>query len=138
MLIFEICLLIKPKFSENIRFFLFEDLKNDISGALAEICKFIGVSDEFNFDTSYKYNVSGDPKNPVLYKLETSRGMINFIKKFIPEKRISALKKNLTGEKQMIKSEMKKETRAQLIEFFRDDIIQTQKLIQRDLSNWLK
>lgn len=123
---------------KNIRFFLFEDLKNDISGALAEICKFIGVSDEFNFDTSYKYNVSGDPKNPVLYKLETSRGMINFIKKFIPEKLISALKKNLTGEKQMIKSEMKKETRAQLIEFFRDDIIQTQKLIQRDLSNWLK
>ena len=122
----------------NVKIILFDDLKTDANRTLAEICQFIGVSDDFEFDTSYKYNVSGDPKSAVLYKLETSRGLINFAKKFIPKKLITKLKKNLTGEKQMIKSEMNPETRKELIKFFKNDILKLQDLIQYDLSSWLR
>ncbi len=123
---------------KNVKVIIYEDLKNNEQNILSEICDFIGVSPDFNFDTSYKYNVSGDPKNAVLYKLETSRGVVNFIKKIIPRSLVSKIKKNFTGEKQMKKTEINPQTKLRLIEFFRDDILKLQDLLQRDLSHWLK
>jgi len=117
---------------------VYDDLINHQAEVIKEICLFIGVDPEFQFDTSYKYNVSGSPKSQVLYKLETSRGLVTFIKKFLPKGLISKLKKSLTGEKQMVRMEMKLETREELIEFFKDDIQKVQELIQQDLSHWLQ
>lgn len=121
----------------KVRVVIFEDFKNDPQRILAEMCEFLEVSSNFNFDTSYKYNVSGEPKNQVLYKLETSRGLINFLKKFIPSKLVQRIKKNWTGEKQMVKSEMKPETKHALINFFKADVLKLQDLIHKDLSHWL-
>jgi hypothetical protein len=123
---------------KNVNVIIYEDLKNNEQKILAEICDFIGVNAGFQFDTSYKYNVSGDPKNPVLYKLERSRGLINFLKKFIPRKLVYQIKKKWTGEKQMIRLEMNPDTRLELVEFFREDILKLQNLLKRDLSHWLK
>ncbi len=123
---------------KHVKVILYEDFQENNLLVLKEICRFISVADDFNFDISYKYNVSGKPKNAVLYQLETSRGLVNRIKKIIPKKLVSYLKNNLTGEKQMVKTEMKPETRRELIEFFREDILKLQDLLQRDLSIWLK
>ncbi|MCF8357356.1 MAG: sulfotransferase [Prolixibacteraceae bacterium] len=122
----------------NVRVIIFEDFKKEPQNVLAEICEFLEVSPGFKFDTSYKYNVSGEPKSRVLYKFETSRGFVNFIKKFIPAKLVEKMKKNLTGEKQMVKPEMNPETRKALVDFFKDDILQLQNLINKDLSHWLQ
>ena len=48
------------------------------------------------------------------------------------------MKKKLTGENQMIKSEMDPVIRHELIEFFREDVLKLEGLLQRDLSDWLK
>ncbi|SHJ11351.1 Sulfotransferase domain-containing protein [Tangfeifania diversioriginum] len=122
----------------NVKVIVFDDLREQPQKVLAEICAFIGVNPGFDFDTSYKYNVSGTPKNQALYKLETSRKFVIFLKKLMPKKLAQKLKNRLTGEKQMEKEEMLPETRKQLIEFFRDDILKLEKLIQKDLSHWLK
>lgn len=123
---------------EQTKVIVFDDFVEQPQKILSDICEFIGVNPDFEFDTSYKYNVSGDPKNSVLYKLETSRGMVNFIKKLVPHKTVKFLKKRFTGENQMTRQEMNPETRKQLIDFFKDDVQRLEKLIQRDLSHWLK
>ncbi|MGM0620736.1 MAG: sulfotransferase domain-containing protein [Bacteroidota bacterium] len=123
---------------KNTKVIVFDDFSEQPKKILAEICEFIGVNPDFEFDTSYKYNVSGSPKSQVLYKLETSRGLVNFFKKFIPKKLAEKLKNRLTGEKQMIKEEMSQETKRRLIEFFKEDVLKLQELIQQDLSHWLK
>lgn len=123
---------------EQTKVIVFDDFREKPQQVLAEICEFIGVNSDFEFDTSYKYNVSGTPRNPVLYKLETSRGVVNFIKKLVPKKLVETAKKRWTGERQMTRQEMNFETRKQLIEFFRDDVRKLEKLIQKDLSHWLK
>lgn len=123
---------------EHVKVFLYDDLLNDQPQVLKNICAFIGVDAEFQFDTTYKYNVSGDPKNQLLYKLETSRGLIKALKKVVPSGLVARIKKNWTGEKQMVKSEMSEETRNNLADFFRDDILELQNLINRDLSAWMK
>lgn len=122
---------------KNVKVLLFEDFNDVPKKILREICEFIEVTPNFEFDTSYKYNVSGDPKNAVLYKLETSRGLVNFVKKLVPRSVVAKIKNSWSGEKQMVKTDMKPETRKQLIEFFRDDILKLQELLNKDLSRWL-
>ena len=123
---------------KNVKVIIYEDLRDNEQSILSEICEFIGVDPGFSFDTSYKYNVSGDPKSAVLYKLETSRSLVNFVKKIIPRSWATKIKTTFTGEKQMIKTEMNPQTKRELIEFFREDILQLQDLLHRDLSHWLK
>lgn len=123
---------------KNTHIILHEDFKEYPDQVLHGLCGFLGVDSEYQFDTSYKYNVSGEPKNAALYKLERSRGLVTFLKKIIPHKITSILKNKLTGEKQMIKTEMNPQTREELLEFFKEDILKLQKLIQRDLSGWLR
>lgn len=123
---------------KQVKIFLYDDLLNSQPKVLKEICAFIGIDSGFEFDTTYKYNVSGDPRNQLLYKLETSRGLIQALKKVIPSGVVARVKKKWTGEKQMVKSEMSPETRLSLIGFFREDILELQKLINRDLTHWLK
>jgi hypothetical protein len=122
----------------NTKVIVFDDFREQPKKILAEICEFLGVNPDFEFDTSYKYNVSGNPKSQILYKLETSRGLVIFLKKFIPNKMVGKLKNSLTGEKQMKKEKMKPETKQQLIKFFKNDILKLQELIEQDLSHWLK
>lgn len=122
---------------KNVKVLFFEDFNDSPIRILKEICEFIEVTPDFEFDTSYKYNVSGDPKNAVLYKLETSRGLVNFVKKLVPKKIVAKIKKSWSGEKQMVKTTMNPETRKQLIEFFRGDILKLQELLKKDLSRWL-
>lgn len=123
---------------KQVKVFLYDDLLNNQVKVLQEICAFIGIDSGFEFDTTYKYNVSGDPKNQLLYKLETSRGLIQVLKKVIPSGIVARVKKKWTGEKQMVKSEMSPETRLNLIGFFREDILELQKIINRDLTHWMK
>ena len=122
----------------NVKVFLYDELLTNQVKVLKELCAFIGVDPDFAFDTTYKYNVSGEPKSQVLYKLETSRGLVKAVKKILPAGLSAWLKKNFTGEKQMVKSEMNPETKRQLIDFFREDILKLQKIIDRDLSAWLR
>lgn len=122
---------------QNLKVVVFEDLKNDTHKILKDLCSFFEIDQDFDFDIKYKYNVSGDPKNKILFKLETSRGLINFVKKVVPPQMVKYVRNNLTGEKQMKKIEMKEETRKKLQVFFKEDILRLQDLIQQDLSHWL-
>lgn len=123
---------------QNVLVLIYEDFKRNEQEVLREICRFLEVSDDFTFDTSYKYNVSGDPKTPLLYQLESSRGFVKLVKKIIPKSLVAKIKKKWTGEKQMIKSEMPGETRQKLIDFFREDVEKLEMLLDRDLSDWLR
>jgi hypothetical protein len=122
---------------KHVQVIVYDDLIREQDQVLADICNFIGVRSDFKFDTSYKYNVSGDPKNQILYKLETSRSLVKFVKRLIPKGISAKLKKQFTGEKQMVKTEMNPQTRKELIEFFSADIVKLEQLIGQDLSHWL-
>lgn len=123
---------------KNVKIIVFDDFKENPDKVLKELCQFLEVDSDFAFDTSYKYNVSGNPKSQALYKLETSRGLVKFIKRFIPNKLVQKIKRRYTGEKQMVKPEMSNDTKNKLIDFFKADILKLQKLTGNDLSKWLK
>lgn len=122
---------------KHVKVIVYEDFKYEGNKVLKEICRFLEVDSAFQFDTAYKYNVSGDPKNELLFKLENSRSLINFIKKLVPKSMVKKLRNKMTGEKQMLKPEMDEVTRHELISFFREDVSKLQELIGQDLSHWI-
>ncbi len=124
---------------EQIKVYLYEDLQNDPIGVVHDICRYLEVDDTFTPDTSFRYHASGVPKHRVLHKLLTTPNRVKVVLKSIlppgPSRRLweRALRMNLV-EPPPLPLEVRKE----LIEVHRQDILELQDLIQRDLSAWLE
>lgn len=127
----------------NVKVFLFEDLRKD--NFFTELFDFLNVDSNILINTNKKHNVSGRPKNIVLQKLLVNDNIIKNSIKFILKPFISKNLKNKLLEKQenilnknLLKEKMEKQTRDKLKEIFREDINNLSKLINRDLSHWLR
>ena len=124
--------------SAQLRIFLHDDLKADPLKVMRETFSFLNLDSTFEPDMSRRFNVSGLPKNKLLHKLIGEQNMLkSALKSVLPRKYRSDLKERYY-EKNLSKPRLAEETRLQLIETFREDILKTQDLIGRDLSAWLK
>ena len=128
---------------EQIKIYLFEDLKADSDSLMQDCFQFLGVDDNFHIDQSLVYNSGGIPKNKIIYiSLEKMRSIFNTtLKPAIPEsllKQIYNMYISLRSRYLVEPPPLPPEMRQQLIEIFREDILQLQDLIQRDLSKWLE
>jgi hypothetical protein len=128
-------------FDQNqIAVYLFEDLKNDARGLLRKMFNFLGVFDEFIPDVSIRYNVSGHPKNKMWQPLLGKSPLTRTIRHILPTRLaqpVIALQETLRG-RQFVKPPLAPEIRSTLIAGYREDVLQLQTLIQRDLSSWLE
>lgn len=126
----------------QIKIFLFEDLKTDPIALLQDIFKFLEVDDTFIPDTSIHYAVSGIPKSRTLHKLlSTSNSFRSIMKPFIRPIVSKDFQKQIEYwfmTRNLSKPQLSQETRSYLIDIYREDILNLQELIQRDLSDWLK
>ncbi len=128
----------------DVKIYLTDDLEERPLEMIKDIFRFLEVDDGFVPDISVKYNVSGVPKRRIYAKISKN---LNTLGSFL-EKRANYLfpKKGIKiigffekiRAKEVQKPKMKRETREMLLEFYREDILKTQNIIGRDLSNWLK
>lgn len=121
----------------QIQVYLYEDLQANSTNVIQNIYNFVGVDNTFIPDLSRK-NVSGTPKSRIVHDLFTKDNLIkSLLKPFFPKQ----LRRNIAditirqnlGSKPMLSYE----TRHKLLQLYREDILQLQDLIQRDLSAWL-
>lgn len=132
---------------ENIKVFLYEDIKNDLKGMLKDIFTFIDVDNTFECDLSVRYNESGIIKNKAVNKLIGGNGYIlSLIKKIAPHS-YESIKDNLTAQKLLNKLRSKNLDKPKIDpeikhfltnEVYKEDILQLQALINKDLSSWIK
>lgn len=118
----------------QIRVYLYEELCDRPIDLLQDIFRFLGVDDKFIPDVSKKYNVTFIPKNHKLPAAHSKPNINSFIQRLIPTN-LSQHRNNF--KKLSVKPQMPPKIRRQLIEEYREDILQLQQLIQRDLSQWL-
>ena len=123
----------------QVAIYLFEDLKADGPGFMREVFRFLEVDDTFATDTSLRHNASGVPRSrlfgPVLRETPLSRA----VKKLLPpalRKRAMVVQERLRG-RLLRKETLPAEIRAGLVAGYRDDVLELQEMIQRDLSHWL-
>ncbi len=123
--------------STQLQIFLYDDFKADPLKVMQETFSFLNLDSTFKPDMSRKFNVSGLPKNKLLHKLIAEQNILkSALKPILPSKYRSSLKEGYY-EKNLSKPSLAEETRLQLIETFREDILKTQDLIGRDLTAWL-
>ncbi len=117
---------------EQIKVYLYEDYLKDSIGFTQDIFRFIGVDDTFVPEMNLRLNVS--PKKP---KNKTLDRYLKTLKKELP------LGKNFVERLIQFNSSSKKvplkpEVRQGLIQEYREEILQLQETIDRDLSHWLE
>jgi len=119
---------------------LYDDMVADCPGFLKRICAFLGVDENYAFDTSQRDNVTlGIPRTFFLRRL---------LRPVAPAKRVTEgtapLKLSSSpfhGFSKLIwgpKPEFRPGVRAQLVSEFKPDILELQQIINRDLSPWLR
>jgi len=127
---------------DNIRIYLQTDLRDNPGRLIADLFEFIGVDNSFVPELKgERYNVSGVPRSNLLYRFLISEGIVRkmirpVLRMFLSPERKQRLLQKLWG-KNLKKAVMDPDMRKRLVELYRDDIINLQELIDRDLSDWL-
>lgn len=126
----------------RVKVYLYDDLEKDALALVRDLFGFLGVNGTFIPDIGVRFNSAGVPKNRLLYRLAFSRNplksaAVRLITRIFSLQYEKAKFKANFHLSVIEKPEMNPETRAQLNDLFRDDLLKLQGLIGRDLSAWL-
>ena len=127
---------------ENVRVYLYEDLKERPRWLLQDIFEFLEVNPGLiPRNISIAYNISGIPKSSfhkVTYNIVLRYNPLKLFAKKLLSERTRSKVINMIRKQFFTKPQMLPDTREKLKEIFREDILKLQELIGRDLSHWLK
>jgi len=122
---------------QNIKIILYEEWKEDNLRILKETYQFLDVHNDFKNTDLIKSNVGYNPRFEFFHILLTKE---NFIKKtfksILPQSIRKSIRLNL-AKINYTKPTLPHSIKRELIEFYRDDIVKLQKLMDKDLSHWL-
>ncbi|NMM47229.1 sulfotransferase family protein [Marinigracilibium pacificum] len=132
---------------DQIKIFLYDDLKKEPEKVIRELYSFVGVDESFTPDVSIRFNQSGFVKNKALDKLYGTDSVIfKSVKSAMPGV-FNKLKENLVIQKGLNKLRGKNLERPKIdpeiekkltFDIYYEDTLKFQDLINRDLSHWLK
>jgi hypothetical protein len=119
---------------ENIQVHLFEDFHQDKNALFQSIFEFLGLN-PIEINTETVHNPGEVPKNPGINKMIYRSGIAKVAKHILPKSMKSGIKSQMLSKN---KPKISDADRTYLLELYRDEIMASQKLINRDLSHWLK
>lgn len=123
---------------DSIKIYLYEEFAQNPTAMLQDLCQFLEIEQQFELDTSVKYNQSLVPKNKMLHNLLTHQSPVkNFLKKLLPPQMTQVVQNFNQQNLVKVKPFCSPEARNYLISIYEEDILQLQDLIERDLSDWL-
>lgn len=121
----------------QIRVYLFEDLKDTPNILVKDIFRFLNVYDSFKIGTFKKYNKSGLARIRwvgAFHNYLRKKDFYGLLKKFLSPEILERLR-DVVYTKNI---ELSDEARDLLNALYYEDILKLEKLINRDLSHWLK
>lgn len=135
---------LKPYFEnfsrEQIRVFLFDELKADPAGLMRDLFVFLGVDPEFRPDMMTRFNRAGEIANPMLrWAWSASRGLRSRATPMVPVQMRGRLVSWMASRpvKPHAAPPLAEQTQRALLEAYREDIQRLSELLGRDLSHWL-
>ena len=126
---------------DSVKVCLQDDLDESPANVIHEVFRFLGVDENFTPDLGRRLNVSSIPKSESFESF-----LIDYehpVKKILRPVLLSTIGKVNTEKlvnyfKERNQLRMKPKTRTHLIETYREDILNLEQLINRDLSGWLR
>lgn len=120
-----------------VKILFFEDLENNPSAVFNDVCRFLNVDLAVNIKLS-RYNKSGAPRIKSIHRLLTGSGRLkNFLKPLLPEKARKRIKHRIF-ELNLKPTEMKEDEKNLIASFYREEVESLSRVVDRDLSGWLK
>ena len=129
---------------EQIHIFLYDDIVDNPSELFKSIFKYLEID---TIDTKIilnKQNLSGIPKRRNLHTLLTgltkSRFTNKFVKPLLPPKIRRNIRLNFITSlinRNLVKTPISEKDRQELTDYYHEDILLTQDITNRDLTNWL-
>jgi len=118
--------------AERVRVYLFDDFKKNTATILKDVCHFLAVDENFRFETKQIFNQSKGYKP--IWVPEIPKFLRPFLK-LLPNGVRSTVKNTLTI-KPKISYLKSPELIAKLKAYYIDDILELERIIQKDLTNW--
>lgn len=123
---------------DKVKIILFDDIKNDITSVVRDVLAFLELDSDLKVNASEKHRATGVYRfkkfNDLMFKQTFVR---KILQKLLSQKARNRLLLKLTNMN-LKKPQMNSDTRKHLIEYFKEDILETEKIIGRDLQHWLK
>ncbi|MGB7249990.1 MAG: sulfotransferase [Phormidesmis sp.] len=130
---------------EQVKIFLHDDLRRDSAQLMRDIYAFIGVDSGFEADTGQRQQEAEVPKNQKINQLLRTRNPLRSaagaaLKVMMPEEQRQKLRSRLIAANSQGKEglPLSTEDRGLLEDYYREDILRLQELLDRDLSGWFK
>ncbi|TCJ15462.1 sulfotransferase [Rubrobacter taiwanensis] len=127
---------------DQIRVYLYEELNSDPSGVLQDTFRFLGVDDTFVPEATVRYNASGVPKSRSLHLLlQELRRLRPVVERHLSRTWYQQLLRlgSALHNRNLTRPGLAPEMRRRVIDvYFREDILNLQELLRRDLSAWLR
>lgn len=128
---------------DKVHIILFEEFEKDPVAVVNGVLDFLELPDDVDLGMVKKKNQSGEMKHKWIKRLMSNRTnpVLNGLRRLMSRKARKQLRnyvKGLVLKHNLKKVDMDPATRKQLVELYRRDIEQLQKLIGRDLSAWLR
>jgi hypothetical protein len=121
----------------NILVLLTQDLAQDPDATLERVCSHIDVDSTFSFDTAQRQNVTSYPRSLILLRT-IGRLAPNLSQRASRNPWLRPVRSRLLFSRHSSKPEMTTEVRARLVDRFESEILELSRLIDRDLSDWLR
>lgn len=131
--------------SQQVKIFLYDELRQDSPGLMRQIFEFIGVDSSFAVDTEKRQQTAEVPKNKTVNQLlrtnnplrSMARGVLRMA---LPEEKRQKLRSRLITANSQGKEGMPLTAgdRQLLENYYREDVMRLQDLLGRDLSTWFQ
>lgn len=127
---------------DRIKILLFDSLQNDKKNFFHSVFQWVDVNPNFMPDTSIITRQGGEIKNQVVKNIFNGNNILHSTAGFLlrpfttPDQRRDLYKKAKNMFRQ--KNKLPEQLRKKLIDFYREDILQLQDMLDMDLSHWLK
>lgn len=128
----------KTFFGDRMLVILYEDWKSYPDATLRRIFQHLGVDDRIQF-SHLRYNTSGIPYSRTLHRALSGKIILaQPLKPFIPKTTRSRLRAWFRAINMKACPPLEAEVKAEITSWYREDILELQELIHKDLSSWLK
>ncbi len=122
--------------SNQLRVYLYEDYRADARAVLRDLFAFLGVNPDYPIDVSRRYNETTVPRFPRLHALRQRVFGVSSPTRWLPARARRAMRRlyhmRPTGRG------MDPVDRHAVIDYHRDEIVRTARLLGRDLTAWLR
>lgn len=116
----------------------YDDFRNSPEQVWDSLCEFLQIDNRLGMPVNQTYNRSGQPRSRAVQAILRSHGVKAFMRKILPQSLLVSMKQQVDNINLKQFPPMDEGVRAELKEYYRQDVEELMKLTGRDLAHWLK